>query len=164
MVRTRTLEEVLVMVKNYKGGSHLRARVQEDWKAGRKAGAATVAVAASQAAPDIRYDGPPTVNGGPADGEHTAAVAAAVAATAAATAGGQVLATGGGTKAAKAPAGTEKAGVDAPWTEVGGILSGYGIRNASKARDSQEGREEGGRRFVGVIAVLAHATIPSPLL
>ncbi|PNW71148.1 hypothetical protein CHLRE_16g695600v5 [Chlamydomonas reinhardtii] len=118
VVRTRTLEEVLVMVKNYKGGSHLRARVQEDWKAGRKAGAATVAVAASQAAPDIRYDGPPTVNGGPADGEHTAAVAAAVAATAAATAGGQVLATGGGTKAAKAPAGTEKAGVDAPWTEA----------------------------------------------
>ncbi|KAG2441445.1 hypothetical protein HXX76_003068 [Chlamydomonas incerta] len=111
VVRTRTLEEVLVMVKNYKGGTHLRARVQEDWKAARKGGAATVAaVAASAAAPDINYDGPSTANGGPAEGEQVSAATAA--------AGAQASAASGGGKVVKAAAGTEKAAADTPWTEA----------------------------------------------
>ncbi|KAG2429463.1 hypothetical protein HYH02_014043 [Chlamydomonas schloesseri] len=116
VVRTRTLEEVLVMVKTYKGGSHLRARVQEDWKAGRKGGAAGAAdsagtgvgacVAAAAVAPDVRYDGPPVA----------ADAAAAQQAAAAGGGAGSSKAGGGG----KAGAGADKAGsaADTPWTEA----------------------------------------------
>jgi DnaJ homolog subfamily C member 2 len=51
-VRTRTLDEVMVMVKQHKGAAYARYKVQEDWKSARKGGVAV----STQAAPDIAFD------------------------------------------------------------------------------------------------------------